>query len=257
MSGGAPDPDPDKATITPTMPTPWESLVTTVVGNLIDSLPGIIRDGYTGDDVRVPPYDDVPVPDVSGFDTGLKPPLCPILSKAVATTRLSAFDVHLTGLDSVAAYASMTFPVQDVELSVPLIFDKIVAQGNWETHSSCAKGTDAPIDTVHNGTFVVRIVSMQVSVDVRLNPTASIATAVTVTLTDATKTWSSQPVFDPSSDVTFDPTTTGGEVKVLSDVLKAQAFWKTLRDSVKGIVEGPDLANVLRTVINDVLANVA
>lgn len=243
--------------VAPRKPTPWESIVTTVIDSLVASLPDILRNGYTGDGIAIPAYDAVALPDIVGYDTGRKPPLCPLGTKAADTTRLSLRGACLSGLDTVASYAPLTFPVPDIELSVPLVFSEIVVNGEWETHTPCKKGQAQPVDTVHTGTFTLRFTSVQVTVDVKLDATASAATAVTVTLTDATHTWSSQPAFDPCTDVTFDPTTSGGDVTVLRVALETIAFGTLLGDPARRALEGPGLAGDLRTVINDALASVS
>jgi hypothetical protein len=236
-------------------PTPWESLVTTVVNDLIESLPDIVRNGYTRDGISVPPYADVTLPDIQGFDSGQKPPLCPTLSKAEDTTRLSALGVHLTGLDTVVPFSPLTFPVQDIELSIPLVFSDIAVRGRWESHTPCAKESEQPIDTVHDGTFVVHFTSVQITIDVKLDATASSVTAATIALTDANGAWPAQPVFDAETDITFDKTTTQGKIAVIRSMLQTSQFLTALRDPTRRLIEGPDLSHALRTVIEDVISS--
>jgi hypothetical protein len=237
-------------------PTPWESLVTTVVNDLIESLPDIIRDGYTGEGVAVPPFNDVTLPDIVGFDTGQKVKLCTSAREhATDKTRLSALDGRLTGLDTVASYAPLAFPVQDVQLSIPLVFNDIVVRGRWESHTPCALGTNPPVDTVHDGTFAVHFIAVQVTIAVTLDATASTVTAVTITLSDANAAWQHQPVFNADTDVTFDPSVTGGQISLIRTLLKTSQFLTTLRDPTKRFIEGPDLAHALKKVIEDVIAN--
>jgi hypothetical protein len=239
--------------------TAWESLVMAVVRDLIGELPDIIRNGDSVGGVSIPAYDDVPLPDLSGFDIGDDLPLCPLLYSATGNTLVSTRGARLGGLDSIALYGDepLTFPAQDIELSMRVIFDAIAVKVNWETHTPCAEDENAPIDTVHNGTLTVRLLTVQCTVGVRLDPTASSAKSATVTLTDHNQTWASQPTFDPMSDVTFDSSIIAGQKMLLRAALNSDTLLKTLRDSARTIIEGPTLSYLLRMAVSDALASVS
>lgn len=237
-------------------PTPWESVMTIVIDSLIQSLPAIIRDGNHSTGITIAPYKNVPLPDLDNFDTKQQLALCPILSLPVATTRLSLRNNQLNGLDSVASYGPITFPVQDIELSIPLVFKTIQLNGDWETLTQCQKGDAAAIDTAQRGTYRASLIDVQVTVGVKLNQSASSVTGTTITLTDYNRKWMEQPTFNAETGVTFDDSVSLGQKTILTTMLNDDVLVRPqFRKLAKDVIESTKLAESLRQIINKILTD--
>ena len=234
--------------------TPWESLLKTIAEALVGNLPGIIKDGYDDGGITIPPYTNISLPEMQRFDIGQKLALCPLLSKPVENTLLTMTENTLNGLDTITSFGEITFPVQDVKLSVPLVFEKIVLTGNWKADSVCQRGSKPPVAGEHNGTYRVSYSKVQVTLDILLNQVATAATDVTITLTDKNSMWAEQPEFNPDKDVTFGPGTTRGQRIVLTALLRSQEIRSKLRDPVKQVVESSRLSDELLKVVNMMLS---
>lgn len=233
--------------------TPWESLLKTVVEALIENLPNIIRNGYSDGRASFPPYTNVQLPDMDRFDTGQQLPLCALLFKPVSNALLTVSGNRLNGLDSIDAYGEITFPQQDVRLSIPLLFGELSVSGIWKSESRCRRGSAEPVDTIHYGSYAVRYRDVQVTLDVTLDQFATSATEVTARLTDGNDRWKDQPEFDPETDVTFDSGTTTGQRTVLTALLKSSEVRAKFRDPVREAIESNRLAGEIRSVINAML----
>lgn len=234
--------------------TPWESLLKTVVEALIENLPNIIRNGYSAGGITVPAYTNVQLPDMIRFDTEQQLALCPFLSKPVANTLLTVRGNRLNGLDTIAASGEITFPEQDVQLSVPLLFGKISLTGEWQSQGECQRGNAPPTTAEHHGTYSVRYADVQVTLHITLDQRAEKATALTATLTDNNGRWQEQPDFDPAADVTFESTTTTGQRTVLTALLRSDQVRAKFRSPVKEVIESTQLAGEIKKVVNALLA---
>ncbi|MDB5084184.1 MAG: hypothetical protein JWN30_1070 [Bacilli bacterium] len=234
--------------------TQWEQLLTTVINNVIGSLPKLIRNGFQSGSVDIPPYTNILLPDVVQYDTGQKSVLCPILYHPVDSTRLSLSNSRLNGMDTISAYGPVSFPIQDVSLSVPLILEDVVLEGNWTTYSQCQKGSASPIETIHSGSFVLHFTDIQFTVNIDLDPNAMTATSVNLKLTDVNQLWSNQPVFDATKDLTYDSRTSEGQKTVLAAVLNSEPIRKKYRESARKGIENNTLSDEMIKIINTLLA---
>lgn len=234
--------------------TPWEQLLKTVVGAVVEQLPNIIRNGYRDGGTDFPPLTNVQLPDLDRYDTGQQLALCPLLAKPVTNTLLSVSGNRLNGLDTIRAFGEVSFPEQDIRLSIPLLFREISLTGNWKSEGECKRGSAPAATTVHNGTYRVRYADVQITLDVTLDPDASSAAGVAARLTDTNGTWKDQPDFDPAADVTFDGGTSTGQRTVLTALLRSDDVRAQFRGPVKEVVESERLADEIKRVINAMLA---
>jgi hypothetical protein len=230
--------------------TTWESLAKNITYHLIAALPGIIANGYHQGGLNIQPYRDITLPDLSDYDTQQQLPLCPLFSNETDDTRLSLRSSKLNGLDTVGKYAPITFPQQDVLMTVPLLVSTLTVTGDWSTSSGCQDESGQITTTVHQGGFTMRLTDVQFSVTVDLDVDQGAATNVDIKLTDQNQQWSNQPTFNPDQDITFDSSVSRGKRAVLLPLLSTDTVRTTLRDNAKGVIEDPRLATNLKQIIN-------
>lgn len=230
--------------------TTWESFVKNITYRLLDALPGVIANGYHQGGLNIPPYKNIRLPDVQNKDTGQALPLCPLFSTETDNTLISLSGMTLDGLDTVTKYAPINFPEQDVLMTVPLLFSTIAVTGNWATSSNCQDQSGQITPTFHHGGFVMRLTDVQFSITVGLDSNQGAATRVKIQITDQNQEWSKQPTFNPTQDVTFDPTVTRGQRAVLLPMLATDTARDPIRDNAKAAIEAPELAEIFKQIIN-------
>jgi hypothetical protein len=228
--------------------------MSTVVQSLIRSLPELIRTGIHSDELELPPYTHVPLPDIKNFDTKQNPPLCPFPYLPVDTTRLDATHNQMNGLDTVQLYGPITFPVQDVQLCVPLVFSDISLSGDWHAYTNCRDSTGNGMEADHNGSFTFHFREVQLTLHVYLDESLSAATSVSIQLSDGNGAWAPQPGFDPKSEVTFGSATAPGQQIVILALLQSDLVKQQFRDPMKKGLEGNELADELCKVFNKLLS---
>jgi hypothetical protein len=238
----------------PAEPTDWESLLSTVVQSLIRSLPELIRNGVHTDQLDLPPYTHVPLPDIKNFDTKQNPPLCPFPYLPVDTTRVDATHNQMNGLDTIQLYGPITFPVQDVQMRVPLLFHDISLCGEWHSYTNCRDSAANGIEAEHNGSFTFHFREVQFTLSINLDEMWSEATSVSIQLSDGNLAWAAQPWFDPNSEVTFGSATAPGQQMVILALLQSELVKQQFRDPVKKGLEGHGLADELCKVFNQLLS---
>ncbi|MFD2610901.1 hypothetical protein [Paenibacillus gansuensis] len=233
--------------------TDWESLLKTVIQSLIRSFPDIIRNGVHSDGINVPPYTNKQVRDVSNFDTKQNPPLCPILYLPTETTHVDAVHNRLNGLDTVSLYAPITFPVQDRQMSIPLLFQDVTLSGSWHSYTPCKNLKGTGITAEHYGTFLFHFQEVQLTLTVDLDTTLSEAVSVQVKLTDLNQKWSSQPALQ---NITFESSTTQAQQTVVLSLMQSDVVMQQFRDPAKQGLEGEELSKEILSVINQMLAKI-
>lgn len=235
--------------------TPWEVVLKTVVEALLRNLPKIIREGYRQGGTTVPPYNNIELPELRNFDTGQQLSLCDFMCDEVGTSLMSFSGVRLNGLDTIGASGEITFPVQDVKLSVPMIVKEIVVAGKWQSSSRCMCDEETST-TLHNGGFRIRFADVQIRLDVLLNQAATEVSAADITLTDSNNTWKDQPLFAPSEDLTFESDVPPGGKVVLRSLMTTEMFKSKLRNPVKDLIESDVLSGQIRSIANSMLSQI-
>ncbi len=236
----------------------WESICKNVGYKLIDALPGMIRRDHS--QVSLPPLDNYDSGEqVEGFCNNF-------LDYDVGNVVLNLSDSKLSGLDTISLYppngrsGQITFTKKNTKMKIPLLFADITMAGKWEMRHKCQ--TDDPKEVGEKdarwenltGGFTLHLQQVQVTMIITLDDDEGQATKVVLKLTDKTKTWSQQPVFDPDTDVTYDANVKSSQRMGIKFVLKAANVAEQLRAPAKEFIEGDQLAGEIKKMINQQLA---